>query len=446
MLCGCTLNVTALRPPATGLAPVEPASKPSSIAVVARISHHRIAALIDHQFEAKTFGESSPLAAWTLHLAKGSPAEVDAENDRLCARVHVIGSGSVKVTGRSLGRQIHGRVRVCVVPELSANGQLLLQAPSARVEVDRNDLLPVTRILYDTMSRHLDKTLSPMLLAVLEKITIPVMSAISPIHAALDRIRPLPRGGCLRLRPGHIRLGQPMVDPGFVRLTASISTRPNIEYPCSSGDSPTTPASLEVLSELRHRPTHLLLPIALDLVTAPRLVEDELKGLGRVQFDRGWVEIKGLRFSARPPGLTAHVALRGQLRGHLFGLPWSRPIRGEVAVVGVPVLDDKGLRLDQPRLTMRPDDRLTGLMVALKKNAIEQVVARRLRWPRRTIEERANALLESLGQELTVGDQRLPVATEQRSLHMHAVRIEGTRLVIDMQWRGFLVVGDRKRR
>ncbi len=248
------------------------------------------------------------------------------------------------------------------------------------------------------------------------------------------------------MRPGHIRIGQPMVDPGFVRLTASITARPTVEYPCSSGDSPTAPASFEVLPELRHSPTHLLLPIALDLVTALRLVDDELQGLGRVQFDRGWVEIKGLRFSARPPGLTAHVALRGQLRGHLFGLPWSRPIRGEVVVVGVPVLDSKGLRLDRPRLTMRLDDRLTGLMVALKKKAIEQVVARRLRWTQRTIEERANSLLESMGYELTIGDQRLPVATDQRSLHMRAVRIEGSRMIVDMEWRGFLVVGDRKRR
>lgn len=443
---GCAVRLVAPQPDPGGLKPVRVAARPSHVAVVARLAHTQVAALVDTlTVQPVDLGQQVQFAGWKLHIERAGKVTVRADNDRLCVAMPFSGAGRIEVVGKTLERALRAELDACAELKLAPGAVLTLVRPTAAVRVGGRVVGGMTQVLYDALEHHLRAVVSPQLLRATTELRIPLTDALEPLLIALDRPRELADGACLKLRPERVRLGQPEVDPTQVRLAISAVTRPTVERPCAPPSPPQKPV-LEVVEELDHPMTELDLPIGVAVRELREPLLAELRKAGRIRHAGGWVEVTDVTLHTAAGAVLARATVIGETEMRLFGLGWTREVGGQVTLWGVPGVTEQFVGVDKVELAVDTDDAVTDLVASLRASDLRASVQRRLRWPRADLEKQAAKLLTGLAAPLKVGDQSLPVRIETRALTIESARANADRVEVQVHFEGQIVIGSTRRR
>ena len=447
LLAGCAIHLQV--PPADSGPPraVAPAAKISHIAVIGRLSHLQLGAIFDRLTLAPVeSGQHSQLASWKVRVQRAGKATVSGVNGRVCLRQPFSGAGHVMVFSKKLEHQVAATLVVCGLPVLTEDNKLRLGAAEARVEVDRQTVLRRTSIVYQQIEAIISQQMAPLLTAAVTDMAVPLTSVMTPLGEALAAAVALPGGACLKLRPDQITLGQPEVDPGSIRLAASVRARPTIELPCAAQEGPVSALRLLISRDLRHPPTVLRLPVGVAVADQRDAVLKVLRGAGRIRTRSGWIEILDATLATSGGALLARLQVRGESNSRWLGMDWRRAIDGEVALWGRPELGPTHLGVREMKITLSSDDLLTDVSAAMERGGLGEAVASELRWPRADLDARARAMLAGIAQPLQVGGAEMPIRVDTRKVTVVGARAVDGRLIFDFDFEGHVVVGDTRRR
>lgn len=449
-LSGCALTLRAPDPDVVERRPVSPATETSHLAAVARLPHATLSGLIEQQWSQPTAVKGQlGLVAWQMAVQREGKVLAFADPDgRLCFQVPLAGQLRLQGLGQQLQHRAAAQIRACAKPRLADAGTLRLHEPAARLLFERHAVGGPVQMALDAATPMLQDVVSQRLQDYLTTLTIPTTEAVRPLTQALARPVPLPQNGCLKLRAQSVRVAQPEVDPTALRLAVSVAALPTVEQPCvpETSGRPQIPLPIVLAADLSHPQTFLLLPVGVSLASLEPQVRAELKKLGRVETAQGWVQVEDVRLVSARGVLIARVQVTGQVRDKFLFVPIERPVKGEISVWGVPVVDEKSVHLQDVAVDVQTDDRLVGLAAALQRSALTQLVARHLTLPRERLESQARQALADLGKGFEVGGQRWPVRVDVEKLQLEDVVAAGQRLTVLVRFVGQVVVGETARK
>ncbi len=447
MSAGCAIHLRAPEPDVGRPKAVAPAPKEAHIAVVARLSNVRLAAMLNRiTVKPIEMGRDATLASWKLKIRREGDSKVRASQEHLCLELPFVGEGHVAWLGKRLRHVVRAAVSVCAQPELTPEGNLRLRKPTTSVRLRRQTIARTTAILYDQLEAVLKAQVGPLLSRELAKKSISMVEVLAPIHEGLTRPMKLPDGACLKLRPGLLRLARPEVDPTHVRLALSVLARPTIERPCVPEPPSKDQIRLQVVPRLRHPQTRLRLPVGVALGGLQKELSGKLKAMGRIRTKDGWVEVTGLTLKTARHVVLAKAAIRGEVKSRWLGMDWRREVSGDVLLWDRPTAGPKWVGLRQLKLMVQSDDALADLAVAMRRDGLVEIATRQLRWPRSDVDKRARALVTGLARPLTFAGERIPLSIDTRRLELVAVSAHQGRIEIDFDFAGYVVLGDTRRR
>ena len=446
-LTGCAIHLRIPRADPGAARAVTPAVVESHIAVVARLSHAQLGAIFDRVAIAPIeAGQDSPIASWKVRVQRAGKATVSGARGRVCLRQPLRSAGHVKVLNRRLEHQVAAHLMVCGLPVVTEDGMLRLGDAQATVHVDRQTVARRTAIVYEQIEAIIAQQISPALSAAVADAAVPLASALAPLRQALALPVALPGGACLKLRPDQIRLGRPEVDPGHVRLTASVRARPTVELPCALGSAPLQPLALKITPGLRHPLATLRLPVAVAVTDQREAVRKLLRGAGRIETRSGWFEVHDVSLGTGDGHLVATLQVRGESRSRWLGMGWRRQIDGEVALWGRPAVGPTHLGVQDMQVTLDSGDLLADLSAAMQRQGLNKAMAAKLRWPKADLNARARTMLARIARPLQVGGDQIPIRIDTRKFGVVGARAAGGQLIFDFDFEGHVVVGDVKRR
>ena len=443
----CAIHLRAEAPepgPARALAPK---ASPSHVAVVGRLRHSQLGSIFDRlQMQPVVVGQQVSLAGWKVGVERAGKAAVGASNDDLCLRQSYVAIGEVMIADKRVEHRARGTVAVCSRPVLTEDGMLRLGAPRANVQIERRMVLRRTEVVRQQLERILRERFASRLAAAVGAAAIPVAEVLGPIQRGLAAPIALPGGACLRLRPDQFRVARAEVDPSAIRLTASVRTHPAVQRPCAGPADKTAAPQIILVSDLRHPPTLLRLPVSVPVSELGAALSRKLRDAGRLTTRTGWLEILNATVVASDAAILARLSVRGQTRTSLLGLQWKRDVRGELLLWGRPELGPTHLGVQSLQVAAQSDEVLAEFGAALRRAGLIESVAARLRWTRASLTKRALAMIDGVARPLRVGREPMPVRVDTNKIAPVGIRASGGRLVFDFDFEGTVVVGDTRRR
>lgn len=447
---GCAVTLRAPTPDALQARPVAAPTSLGSLSMSVRLTADTIAAWLDDaSAEPTRYGQTAAMVGrWSLEVRRQGPARVWADGERLCVALPFAGDGQIEVLGQRLQRSVSAGLRVCARPRVRPDAHLTLTDVIIGVELDRSRMELATRVLVETMARHLGEIVAKATQARVEALAVPIAPLIQPRLAALHRPWDLGEGACLRIRPERIWIGQPVVEEAALRLPLRLDARPSAELPCAAApataEARQEPVAIAGDPDLRVIDLRLRLPIGVSLRSMEPELAKALAARGRIATDGGgWVRVGAARLDSAGGAVLVRADVAGALRGRVLGLiPVERDVRGEVLFWGRPTLRADHVEIDAPVLDVRSDDRVTELVAALQREELAAATARASRVPTAPLLARADAMLRKLGEGVDVGGQRLPIRVDRKSLTLVAARAVDGRLVVEAEFIGHIVIGE----
>lgn len=445
-LAGC---VRHLRVPPADLrdpAPVKPADSLSYLGASLHLLHPQLAALLEPQLPPPFAGTQS-VGPLTLRYQVGRSGGVQLYADadgRLCVQQFLAGSGRIDSALYQHNQRLQAQLLACVRPVLDGAGLIRLQQPVVRVLVDRSGLTGPVGSLLEFLSDDLQQRASAWATQALGAMTVPTQPLLQPVLTRMQQPMALAQGACLRLRAQSVLLGQPKVEATGLVLAASVAAQPSVEQPCAVAGSAGPAPKLAVLAELRAPQTWLQLPIGVALQTLQAPLQSALLGRGKIALDAGWLRVLGVALQTSGGKLVARVAIDGEYRTKLLGfIPWNQSIRGQVLLLGQPVVERGGVRLSGLQVDVRSDSDLVEWAASLKRSDLLRLVDAHLRVSDRQLQDAANTALRSWSQQIDAGGVRLPVHVRVDELSLQRVAAAGQRLVAEVRFVGQLSVGEQ---
>lgn len=444
---GCAVLLRAPTPDALQVRPVAAPTSLGSLSMSVRLEAATLSGWLDDLTARPAhYGQAAAMVGrWSLDIRRHGEARVWADGDRLCVALPFEGDGKIEVLGQRLQRAVQAGLRVCARPRVRPDAQLTLTDVVIGVELDRSRVELATRVLVETMARHLGDVVAKATQGRIEALAVPIAPLVRPRLATLQRPIDLGEGACLRVRPERVWIGQPVVEDAALRLPLRLDARPSAELPCAQQQEPSNgEVAIAGDPDLRVIDLRLRLPIGVTLQSIEPAVARELTARGRLPLqDGGWAEIAGVRLDGAGDAMLIRAQMRGALRGHVLGLiPVQRDVRGEVLFWGRPTLRGDHVELDTPALEVRSDDRVTDLVAAMQREKLAAATAKASRVPTAPLLRRAEAMLERLGKGVDVAGHHLPIRVDRKSLQLVSARAVDGRLVVEAEFSGHLVIGE----
>jgi hypothetical protein len=447
---GCALHLQVPEIDPRLREPVAPAAEPSHVAAVARVPFSVLADLIERRaLPPVERGGNLGFAQWRVHAAREGRVSVRGENEWLCFAVPFRGQGHIATALGQIERLLRVSVDVCAVPRLDADAGLRFDRPVARVLVDQGGLVGPAQVLAQIASEQIQAFAGAQLTDYVRDVRVPTSDALRPVLASLERPFPLPDGACLRLRPLRVRIGQPGVDPGTLRLAASLECAPTVDQPCAGAQAlrPPAPPPLLVDDTLQHPPARLNLPIAFSLERIEREAATALRKLGRIALaNGGWLEVHGLKLHTAKGAVLAEMQVAGEVKDRWLGLiPVQRKVDGELALWGVPQVDEAGLvSVRDLQVELTSGDALVAIGAALQRSRVVALLGERLRIEPRQVRAEVDKAIAGLQRKVVaVGTGAdLPVRIDVREAKIAGVKARGGRLEVETRFAGHVVVGE----
>lgn len=439
-----------IRPPGEDLVdttPVRPASRPSHLAAVLRLSHVQSGRLAESRFPEQVGGaeQFGPLAAkWTVRRT-GSLAVSADPRPRLCFDAPFAGKGALHAAGGSLDHELQARLRVCARPALDGQGVIRLADPDAQVTIQRETVGGPVAALKDAVARKLQDIAAREVTQKLTTLSVPVQGILAPIEALLARPIRVGQDACLKLRGQQLEVAQPQIDPSALRFGAALVALPTFERPCIEA-APTTrpsPLAIVVAPRLSSSETVLELPVGLGVDTLTPMAQSAVDQLGKIETAQGWLQVGKIALTTAMGRLVVRAQVRGEVRDTVLFVPIRRNVVGEVLLWGTPQLQGDFIVLPDLELRMVSDDKLVELAAALEHSALVANLRKRLRLPRAKFDAEARKALDGVAQHIALGNEKLPVTVETSELTLAEVSAAGQRLEVLVRFRGQVIIGDR---
>lgn len=443
---GCAIHLRAPEADPVGAAPVA-APAATTIVTVVRLGPAELGGLLDAATAATArYGQRSAIVGqWSLEVSRAGQTSVRGQDDRLCLAAPLQGKGSIEVFGRRLDRRVDARIEVCARPLLLANGKLRLADPQIGVRVGDGRVELSSKVLADTLGKHVRDVLRPKIEAAYEAASWPIAPHFTPLLQALDRRFVLEGDGCGRLRPQRLEVGQPIVEDGGLRIPAALTVRPTLELPCVSAP-PRAEAQAEVAivpsPDLRFSATTLRVHVALSTERLTTKLRETLRARPPVAVEGGALHFDDVSLATAGGNLRVVAKVRGKVGGRWLGLvPVQRAVDGEVVVWGPLQVSDEEVALATPQLLLHSDDDVTRIAAALQRERLVGEVEKHARLPLGPALQHARKALAAWGRAFSVAGVAMPVRIDERSLRVEAVRAEAGRLVAVVAFVGHVVVG-----
>lgn len=451
-LTGCAVH---LRAPEPDLGPRGSPAPPATSTVVTalHLGPESLGALLDAATaEPARYGQSSAmLGGWSLLVERAGAIGVRGRDDQLCFEVPFRGRGTIEVFGRRLDKALEAKLSACARPRLLANARLAFDRAEVALRVGDGRVEMSSRVLADALGKHLRTLVEPRVQQALERVALPVAPLLRRTTRALTTPRALGQGTCLRLRPERLLIGQPQVEDGGLRVVGAAEVRPTIEVPCTvplADDAANRAADdavpIVASPDLRPGPTVLLIPVGVDTAALGRSAEQHMRARGAIPVQGGAISVRGARLATARDHLLIRAQIDGQVQGHVLGIvPVRRDVDGEILVWGKPRLGETAVELAAPRVEVRSDDDVTTWVAALERARLQDAAAKAVRVELAPLLQRARKALDELSAGFQVGDTRLPVRVDTRSLDAVAVRADAGNVVVVVRFEGHVVLGDR---
>ena len=341
---GCAVQLRAPTPDALQTRPIAAPTSLGSLSMGVRLDAATLASWLDDATAAPThYGQAAAMVGrWSLDIRRQGPAKVWADGDRICVALPFQGDGQIEVLGQRLQRTVSAALRVCARPRVRPDAHLTLQDVTIGVELDRSRMELATRVLIETMARHLGDIVAQTTKARVDGLAVPLAPLVLPRLAALRRPIDLGEGACLRVRPERVWIGQPVVEDAALRLPLRLDARPSAELPCAQGEqAESDPAGGIAIAgdpDLRVIDLRLRLPIGVTLRSMEPALGQALAGRGKIALaDGGWVQVGAVRLDSAGGALLVRAQIEGALRGRVLGACAGRTRRQwRSAVLGPP--------------------------------------------------------------------------------------------------------------
>lgn len=441
-LAGCAIPLRAPTP--DGLRPrAAPSTRPGAIAVAATLDSAAVGALADDAAAASArFGQQADgLGGWSLQVTREGPAEVVADGDRICIGLPLRGDGMIAVLGQRLERSLRATVRVCARPRMRPDALLVLEDAAVAVVPAGERVELSSRVLTDALRRHAGTTFADAVRERIGRIAIDIGRPLAQALASLREPMAIPGRGCLLLRPARLRVGQPVMEGGGIRVPAQLEVTPSVVLPCPAAAS-APPRPLQVLGDpdLRAEKVELSIPVAVDVRQLGPRIAEALARQAEIKVDGGGtVRLGAVAVATAGDALLIRIAAAGVVRDRLLGLvPWQREVRGEVLLWGRPSLRGDVVVLEGLDVDLQGDDRVARIAMALKRSEVRAIVARHATIPIAPMVNQARQ--DIAGLEIRFAGDRMQARVHEPALVATGARALPGWLVVDVQFRGHIVI------
>ncbi len=441
---GCASHLQV--PPADLADPaaVPPAAATSYLAATALLRHAELVQLLEPQLPATVRGSQS-LGPARLSYSVGRSAPVHLYGDadgRLCVQQFLHGAGEAQMLGQNLSQRLQVQVLACARPVLDGPHSLRLGKPVVSVLLDRSGLTGVVGSLLDFVGSDVQRQAGQWAITALANVRVPTGDLTGPLLQRLQQPILLPMQACLQLRAQSVLIAQPIVTGQGLQMAVSVAAKPTVEQPCQPAPLPAATAlPMAVTPQLVAPKTWLTLPVGVALETLRKPLEQALVTRGKVVMDGGWARVLSVQLQTSQGKLLARLDVQGEVQTSFLWIPWTKQVRGQVLVWGLPKVTPAGISIQDLQLDVRSSDDLVEWVAGLKRSELTQILQAQLKLDRRVLDAAGRSALSTYAKELDTGRLRLPLQVTTEELTLQQVEAKGQRLVAHLRFVGQIRVG-----
>jgi hypothetical protein len=139
--------------------------------------------------------------------------------------------------------------------------------------------------------------------------------------------------------------------------------------------------------------------------------------------------------------LLARLDVQGEVQTSFLWIPWTKQVRGQVLVWGLPKVTPAGISIQDLQLDVRSSDDLVEWVAGLKRSELTQILQAQLKLDRSVLDAAGRSALSTYAKELDTGRLRLPLQVTTEELTLQQVEAKGQRLVAHLRFVGQIRVG-----